>query len=1636
MLKIIPFVVLATTCFAGTRELEVRVRTTAAGPQIHVDGKPVPPRFYFYWGYNRRARAELGTDWRNFDIEVTPERDMKGAWFQFGFGEMPAVTEIRDVRVVDSSGSDVIPAGTFADESAFSGIWSVTPATGKTNVVFSGGVLKANLRAPGPRFQLRSKRLALERDETYHLLFQARSDVEHSIRAEAWCELAGGGQEQIVSREQDMNMATLRTVADAGVELVEIGIAHSFLDKVRERERWTAFDGPDDWTIADEQVRRAIAAHPNGKFVLRLIVNAPDAVLASNPDWCMKFEDDAEIKGPRMASPSCRPYREAVCAYLKRAVKHFRETFPNHYAGIHPSGQNSGEWFYDKTWTRLSGYDPHTLAAWREWLAAHGEPDAASAEVPTPEERRAKDDGSDLLDPVKRRRVILFNRFLQEEMSDFVAEMALACREASGEGKLVVFFYGYAWEFNSLPNGPSASGHYGLMRLLEKAPGAIDILCGPIGYFNRRYPDGFAPVMSAAETLARHGILWLNEDDTRTHLDPRRHVPVNHEGTLTTCANMRKVMLRNTSQEAIRGLGSWWMDLYGHGWHDDPALWEVQRRLWPSERALLTRPRPYTPDVAAIVGEGSQLHYSVGSTAVTRPLLCTVRAEFDKAGVKYGQYLLEDVLKNPPAAKVQFFLSANYLTDDMRAALAKDRRDHPDRVRVWCYAPGYLSERGADEKGITDVTGFRVRRIDKLGDAIRPLFSPEEEGGEVWARFPDGSPSVVVRPSGAGMDVFCATPELTADIIRRAAKAAGVHLYLKSGNAGVYADAGFVSVQALEDGEVTIDFGEMGDVIDAMTGEKVGTGPVCDFALKAGDARLFRVSSTPVVPGTIYHDGWIDFNKNGVKDVYEDPSRPVDARVADLLSQMTLEEKTCQLATLYGSGRVLKDAQPTAAWANEIWKDGIGNIDEELNGVGKMYQEHPELICPYSNHVAAVNAIQRWFVEKTRLGVPVDFSNEGIHGLNHTKATPLPAPIGIGATWNRALVRRAGEIVGEEAKLIGYSNVYAPILDVARDQRWGRTLECYGEDPYLVGRLGAEMVRGIQSRGVASTLKHFVAYGVPKGGRDGACRTDPHVAPRELHEIHLAPFAYVIRTTHPMGVMCSYNDWNGEPVVSSRYFLTDLLRGEYGFDGYVVSDSAAVEFLNWKHAVAETWEEVSAQALEAGLNVRTHFTPPEDFILPTRAAVKSGRLPVSVVDQRVAEVLSVKFRLGLFDNPFLGDAARADKAAGMENHLDFADRIQAESLVLLKNDGILPLDKSKVRKILVAGPLAADTSYMVSRYGPNGNPLVTVLDGLRAALGEKRVVYAQGCETVDADWPESEIVPVPLTAEEMSRIDAAVAAAADVDVIVVVLGEDEQRCGECRSRTSLELPGRQQILLERLHATGKPVVLVLVNGQPLTVNWADRNVAAILETWFPGARGGREIAKALFGETNPSGRLSVTFPKTVGQIEYNFPFKKGSHGRQPRNDDPNGTGKTRVQGALYPFGYGLSYTTFAYSELTVEPVDGAVWKVSCRVENTGRRAGAEVVQLYVRDLFSSVVTYDSVLRGFEKVELERGESKRVDFVLTADDLAILDKDMQWTVEPGDFEIMIGASSEDIRLKTTVKLGKQCADRRKTVRVNR
>ncbi len=507
--------------------------------------------------------------------------------------------------------------------------------------------------------------------------------------------------------------------------------------------------------------------------------------------------------------------------------------------------------------------------------------------------------------------------------------------------------------------------------------------------------------------------------------------------------------------------------------------------------------------------------------------------------------------------------------------------------------------------------------------------------------------------------------------------------------------------------------------------------------------------------------------------------------------------------------------------------------------------------------------------------------------------------------------------------------------------------------------------------------------------------------------------------------MSSYNDYDGVPVSASYYFLTELLRQQYGFQGYVVSDSEAVEFVHTKHRVADTPKEGVRQVVEAGMNVKTNFTPPEDFILPLRELVREGKVSQETLDRNVADVLRVKFQLGLFDSPYVKDTKAADKIVASPDTKEFVKQMARESLVLLKNENqLLPLKLNNLKHILVTGPLATDKTAYVSRYGPQNIEVTNVLEGIREYAGKQsEITYVKGSEVVDATWPESEIIPTPLTDAEKASIAEAVEQAKQSDVVIAVLGEDEARCGESKSRTGLGLPGRQLQLLQALQETGKPVVLVLINGQPLTINWENRYIPAILEAWFPNAEGGHAIAGTLFGDYNPGGKLTVTFPKTIGQIELNFPFKPGSHAGQP-GDGPNGYGKTAVYGALYPFGYGLSYTTFGYSNLVVKPETGRTQgniQVSVDITNTGALAGDEVVQLYMKDLYSSVTVYESQLRGFERVHLEPGETKTVRFTLKPSDLELLDQNMEWVVEPGDFQICIGSSSEDIRLKETFTL---------------
>ena len=768
---------------------------------------------------------------------------------------------------------------------------------------------------------------------------------------------------------------------------------------------------------------------------------------------------------------------------------------------------------------------------------------------------------------------------------------------------------------------------------------------------------------------------------------------------------------------------------------------------------------------------------------------------------------------------------------------------------------------------------------------------------------------------------------------------------------------------------------------------------------------LFCTPISGGIPDGIYHKGWIDFNKNGKMDLYENPKAPLEDRVQDLLSQMTLEEKTCQMATLYGSGRVLKDALPQDNWKTEVWKDGIGNIDEEHNGLGAFKSEYS---FPYAKHVDAKHTIQRWFVEKTRLGIPVDFTNEGIRGLCHDRATYFPAQCGQGATWNKKLIARIGEVEAKEAVALGYTNIYSPILDIAQDPRWGRCVETYGEDPYLVGELGKQMITSLQKYNLVATPKHFAVYSIPIGGRDGKTRTDPHVAPREMRTLYIEPFRMAFQEAGALGVMSSYNDYDGEPITGSYHFLTEILRQEWGFKGYVVSDSEAVEFISNKHKVADTYEDGIAQAVNAGLNIRTHFTPPADFILPLRKAVDDGKISQETLDKRVAEILRIKFWLGLFDNPYRGNGKQAEQIVHSKEHQAVSLEAARQSLVLLKNEThLLPLSKS-IRSIAVIGPNADEQTQLICRYGPANAPIKTVYQGIKELLPHAEVIYKKGCDIIDPHFPESEILDFPKTAEEVQLMEEAIRAAKQAEVVVMVLGGNELTVREDRSRTSLNLPGRQEELLKAVCATGKPVILVMLDGRASSINYAAAHVPAILHAWFPGEFCGQAVAEALFGDYNPGGRLAVTFPKSVGQIPFAFPFKPGS----------DESSSTSVYGALYPFGHGLSYTTFTYSDLHISPshqgVQGDI-HVSCKIKNTGKIKGDEVVQLYLRDEISSVTTYTKVLRGFERISLKAGEEQTVHFRLRPQDLGLWDKNMNFRVELGSFKVMLGASSTDIRL---------------------
>ena len=523
-----------------------------------------------------------------------------------------------------------------------------------------------------------------------------------------------------------------------------------------------------------------------------------------------------------------------------------------------------------------------------------------------------------------------------------------------------------------------------------------------------------------------------------------------------------------------------------------------------------------------------------------------------------------------------------------------------------------------------------------------------------------------------------------------------------------------------------------------------------------------------------------------------------------------------------------------------------------------------------------------------------------------------------------------------------------------------------------------------------------------------------------MYEILMHPFEKVIKEAKPYGAMSSYNTYDGVPVTGSSYFLTDLLRGEYGFRGYVVSDSGAVSRLEKQHKTAKDWKTAIVHAVTAGLNVRTNFQETEKFVLPLRELVKEGRLSEDLIDQRVADVLRVKFELGLFDEPFV-DAEKAPQIVHQAAHEATTLEAARKAIVLLKNDGILPLDSKAYANVLVTGPCAADVHPMISRYGPGRSQVITPLVGIKEILGDQvKVTHARGCHYFDKKFPASDVMRIDPDETEQSEIDEAIEAAKQSDLIIACVGDTHDTVGESKSRLSLDLPGHQNLLVKELVATGKPVIVVLMPGRATSVNWIDQNVPGVLCAWHGGEKVGQAIAESLFGQYNPGGKLPITFPKSAGQIPLAIPHRNGAHGGQSKGHDPNGWGTSRVRGPLYPLGHGLSYTSFEYSDLKVTPAKPSateVITVSCKVSNHGKMAGDCVLQLYVRDEVGTITPFEKVLRGFERVPLEAGESKSVSFTLDPQrDLKTMGPDHEWFVEAGEFTVMIAESSSDEAVK--------------------
>jgi beta-glucosidase len=699
--------------------------------------------------------------------------------------------------------------------------------------------------------------------------------------------------------------------------------------------------------------------------------------------------------------------------------------------------------------------------------------------------------------------------------------------------------------------------------------------------------------------------------------------------------------------------------------------------------------------------------------------------------------------------------------------------------------------------------------------------------------------------------------------------------------------------------------------------------------------------------------------------VYKDRSASVDARVKDLLGRMTPEEKFWQLFML---------------------PDDLGKVpDRYKNGVFGLQtarRSGPE------EAAAKINDIQRYFMERTRLGIPIILFEEALHGLVGEGATVFPQSIGLAATFDTELMGRVAAAIARETKSRGIRQVLSPVVNIAADVRWGRTEETYGEDPFLSSEMGAAFVSAFETAGVIATPKHFVAN-VGEGGRDSY---PIELNERRLREVLLPPFERAVRGAGARSIMPAYNSLDGTPCSANPWLLERLLKTEWKFKGFAISDACAVGGANSLHGTSPGYEESGARAISAGLDVifQTEYDHHKLFIAP----FLDGRIPKSRIDDAVSRVLRAKFELGLFEDPYV-DPADAVRVTGRAEHRALAREAARKSIVLLKNEGgILPLRKS-LRRVVVAGSDAVEAR--LGGYSGPGTQKTSILDGFKSALGnEAKIAFFPGPGRKDG----------PAGSPASSDLDAAVRTAAGADAVVFVAGIEE---GEFRDRARLGLPGRQSEWINRLAETGRPVIVVLVGGSAIAMDgWIGR-VPAVLDVWYPGEEGGRAVADVLFGDANPGGRLPITFPREEGQLPLVYNHKPTGRG----DDYLDLTGKP-----LFPFGYGLSYTAFAYEGLAVDPPSispGDKTKVRFRVRNTGSRDGDEVVQLYIRDVLASIARPVMELKAFHRVSLRAGEEKEIEFVLGPAELEMLDANLRRVVEPGEFKVMIGASSADIRL---------------------